>query len=69
MGKKILAQRKGRGTLAWQSPSHRHIGAVKYRPFKEGEEQFKFKVPDSHLEIFEYILRILQPDFLLLNNY
>ena len=44
MGKRILAQRKGRGTLTWQSPSHRHIGAVKYRPFKEGEEQFKFKV-------------------------
>ncbi|TFG23578.1 MAG: 50S ribosomal protein L2 [Promethearchaeota archaeon] len=44
MGKRILAQRKGRGTLTWQSPSHRHIGAVKYRPFKEGEKQIKFKV-------------------------
>jgi len=44
MGKRILAQRKGRGTLAWRSPSHRHIGAVKYRPFKEGENQIKFKV-------------------------
>jgi len=44
MGKRILAQRKGRGTLTWRSPSHRHVGAVKYRPFKEGEDQFKFKV-------------------------
>ncbi|MFW9898353.1 MAG: 50S ribosomal protein L2 [Candidatus Thorarchaeota archaeon] len=43
MGKRILAQRKGRGTLAWRSPSHRHIGAVKYRPFVE-ENLFKFKV-------------------------
>ena len=43
MGKRILAQRKGRGTLAWRSPSHRHIGAVKYRPFAE-ENLFKFKV-------------------------
>jgi large subunit ribosomal protein L2 len=44
MGKRILAQRKGRGTLAWRSPSHRHVGTVKYRPFKEREELFKFKV-------------------------
>jgi len=44
MGKKILVQRKGRGTLAWQSPSHRHVGEIKYRSFKEGEKLFKFKV-------------------------
>ena len=44
MGKRILAQRKGRGVLGFRSPSHRHIGQVKYRPFKEGEEQYKFKV-------------------------
>ncbi len=44
MGKRILAQRKGRGTLTWRSPSHRHVGAVKYRRFKEGESQFKFRV-------------------------
>ena len=44
MGKRILAQRKGRGVLGFRSPSHRHVGRVKYRPFKEGEEQFKFKV-------------------------
>ena len=44
MGKRILAQRKGRGTLNWRSPSHRHIGAVKYRSFRQNEEAFKFKV-------------------------
>ncbi len=44
MGKRILAQRKGRGNLWARSPSHRHVGAVKYRPFKEGEKEFKFKV-------------------------
>ena len=44
MGKRILVQRKGRGNLWARSPSHRHIGEVKYRPFKEGDDQFKFKV-------------------------
>jgi len=44
MGKRILVQRKGRGNLWARSPSHRHVGQVKYRSFKEGEEQFKFKV-------------------------
>jgi len=44
MGKRILAQRKGRGVLSFRSPSHRHIGQVKYRPFIQGEEQFQFKV-------------------------
>ncbi|MFX1493285.1 MAG: 50S ribosomal protein L2 [Promethearchaeota archaeon] len=44
MGKRILAQRKGHGNLWAQSPSHRHVGQVKYRPFKEKEKLFKFKV-------------------------
>ena len=44
MGKRILAQRKGQGHLWARSPSHRHVGEVKYRPFKQGENQFKFKV-------------------------
>ena len=44
MGKRILVQRKGRGNLWARSPSHRHVGEVRYRSFKEGEEQFKFKV-------------------------
>ncbi len=43
MGKRILVQRKGRGNNWARSPSHRHIGAVKYRPFRD-EEQIKFKV-------------------------
>jgi large subunit ribosomal protein L2 len=44
MGKRILVQRKGHGNLWARSPSHRHIGHVKYRSFKEGETQIKFKV-------------------------
>ncbi|MHA1282809.1 MAG: 50S ribosomal protein L2 [Promethearchaeota archaeon] len=46
MGKRILAQRKGRGNLWARSPSHRHIGAVKYRPLGKDEESRKFKVID-----------------------
>ena len=46
MGKRILAQRKGRGSLPFRSPSHRHIGAVKYRPFIKNEKLFKFTVLD-----------------------
>ncbi|MHA1150229.1 MAG: 50S ribosomal protein L2 [Promethearchaeota archaeon] len=46
MGKRILAQRKGYGHLWARSPSHRHIGKVKYRPFKQGESELKFKVID-----------------------
>ncbi len=44
IGKRILVQRKGRGNLWARSPSHRHVGQVKYRPFKNNEEQIKFKV-------------------------
>lgn len=44
MGKRILAQRKGRGSLPFRSPSHRHIGKPKYRPFLESQDQFTFKV-------------------------
>ena len=46
MGKRILAQRKGYGHLWARSPSHRHVGKVKYRPFKQGETELKFKVID-----------------------
>ncbi|MFX1281776.1 MAG: 50S ribosomal protein L2 [Promethearchaeota archaeon] len=46
MGKRILAQRKGRGVLGFRSPSHRHVGQVKYRPFKKSEKLFSFKVLD-----------------------
>lgn len=46
MGKRILVQRKGRGNLWARSPSHRHAGRVRYRPFKEGEDKIVFKVVD-----------------------
>ncbi|MFX0031141.1 MAG: 50S ribosomal protein L2 [Candidatus Hodarchaeota archaeon] len=44
MGKRILVQRKGHGNLWARSPSHRHIGNIKYRPFKEKEKVLTFKV-------------------------
>ena len=44
MGKRILAQRKGQGNLWARSPSHRHVGKVKYRPFKQDEDELRFKV-------------------------
>jgi large subunit ribosomal protein L2 len=46
MGKRILARRKGYGNLWARSPSHRHIGKVKYRSFKQNETEFRFKVID-----------------------
>jgi large subunit ribosomal protein L2 len=38
MGKKILVQRKGRGTSTFRAPSRRHLGKAKYPPLaaKEG---------------------------------
>ena len=44
MGKRILVQRKGYGNLWARSPSHRHVGPVRYRPFKAGETELRFKV-------------------------
>ncbi|MHA1803678.1 MAG: 50S ribosomal protein L2 [Promethearchaeota archaeon] len=46
MGKRILAQRKGRGNLWARSPSHRHVGRVKYRSFTPDINFYKFKVID-----------------------
>ncbi len=46
MGKRLLVQRKGRGNLWARSPSHRHVGEVKYRPFIKKETQFRFKIVD-----------------------
>ncbi|TXT58154.1 MAG: 50S ribosomal protein L2 [Promethearchaeota archaeon] len=46
MGKRILAQRKGYGHTWARSPGHRHIGRVKYRPFKEGVDKYEFEVID-----------------------
>lgn len=44
MGKRILVQRKGHGNLWARSPSHRHLGRIRYRPFKEKEKNRIFKV-------------------------
>jgi len=44
MGKRILVQRKGRGGLWARSPSHRHVGEVKYRSFKKDDKKFDFQV-------------------------
>ncbi|MHA1687918.1 MAG: 50S ribosomal protein L2 [Promethearchaeota archaeon] len=46
MGKRILAQRKGQGNLWARSPSHRHVGRVKYRSFTGNVNAYKFKVID-----------------------
>lgn len=37
MGKRIISQRRGRGTHTYKSPSHRFKGAVKYRVYDEIE--------------------------------
>ncbi len=37
MGKRILAQRRGKGGLVYKSPSHRHYGDIKYPEEKRWE--------------------------------
>lgn len=37
MGKRIIVQRRGRGTHTYKSPSHRYKGAVKYRVYDDVE--------------------------------
>ncbi|MBD3349870.1 MAG: 50S ribosomal protein L2 [Candidatus Lokiarchaeota archaeon] len=46
MGKRILVQRRGRGTPNWQSPTHKRRGKVKYRYFKKGSEDTTAKIRD-----------------------
>ena len=46
MGKRILAQRKGQGHLWARSPSHRHVGEVRYRSFQEKDKAFNFKITE-----------------------
>ncbi len=46
MGKRILAQRKGQGHLWARSPSHRHVGEVRYRSFQEKDKIFNFKITE-----------------------
>ncbi|MCP4761566.1 MAG: 50S ribosomal protein L2 [archaeon] len=39
MGKRILVQRRGRGTPNFQSPTHKRKGRVKYKYFPKGTEE------------------------------
>lgn len=38
MGKNIIAQRRGRGTLTYRAHSHRYLADVKHRPLDEAEK-------------------------------
>lgn len=38
MGKRIISQRRGRGTQTYRSPSHRFVGAVSNRPYDDVEK-------------------------------
>ncbi len=38
MGKRIITQRRGRGTATYRSPSHRYFGATSHRPYDELEK-------------------------------
>lgn len=37
MGKNIIAQRRGKGSSTFRSPSHRHVGAVSFPPLKRAK--------------------------------
>ncbi len=37
MGKKIIAQRRGKGSSTYRAPSHKYLGKVKYRTLDERE--------------------------------
>ena len=37
MGKRIITQRRGRGTPTYTSPSHRFAGEISYRKYDEAE--------------------------------
>jgi large subunit ribosomal protein L2 len=39
MGKRLIVQRRGKGTSVYKSPSHKHRGGVKYRKFDESERK------------------------------
>ena len=39
MGKRIISQRRGRGTHTYKSPSHRYIGAVSNRTYDKFEKE------------------------------
>ena len=39
MGKRLITQRRGRGTTTYKAPSHRYKGTIKYRPLDEIEKE------------------------------
>jgi large subunit ribosomal protein L2 len=39
MGKRLIVQRRGKGSSVYRSPSHKHRGGVKYRKFDESEKK------------------------------
>lgn len=46
MGKRLLVQRRGRGSPTFKSPSWKRIGEVKYPPLYEGDSINEFVVKD-----------------------
>lgn len=48
MGKRIISQRRGRGTTTYRSPSFKYLGKITHRPYDETEktEMLKGKVLD-----------------------
>lgn len=46
MGKRILVQRRGRGTPNFQSPTHKRRGKVKYRYYPKGSKETTAKIRD-----------------------
>ncbi len=43
MGKRIITQRRGRGTQTYKSPSHRYKGPIKYRKYDDKEKTTRIK--------------------------
>lgn len=43
MGKRIIQQRRGKGSLTYKSPSHRYRGKIKYRIYDKDEKESKVK--------------------------
>ena len=39
MGKNLLQQKRGRGSLTYRAPSHRYVGKLEHRPYDEAERQ------------------------------
>jgi large subunit ribosomal protein L2 len=38
MGKRLITQRRGRGTATYRAPSHRYVGSTSHRPYDEIEK-------------------------------